>query len=99
MSLLAAAAIEVGKAITKSIFKIWVKDSKLGDDISSNLIDLIGSKTSDILAQRKGNRQFEEIGDKISESIRPLLESEGVDVDTSERRAIAIAVATTLNTS
>ncbi len=99
MSLFAAAAIEIGKAIAKSIFKLWVKDSELGNDIASNLIDLLGSKTSDILAQRKGNRQFEEIGDKISESIRPLLESEGIHVEEGERVAVALAVADTINKS
>ncbi len=44
MSLLTAAAIEVGKAVAKSIFKFWMKDSELGQDISSNLIDLFPNK-------------------------------------------------------
>ncbi len=99
MSLLTAAAIELGKAVAKSIFKFWMKDSKLGQDISSNLIDLVGSKTSDTLAQRKGNRQFEDIGDKISENILPLLRSENIHLDEGERRAVAIAVGETLNKS
>src|SRR5260221_4779028 len=99
MSLLAAAAIEIGKAIAKSIFKFWVRDSGLGNDISSSLIDLLGSKTSDMLAQRKGNRQFEEIGDKISESLRPFLESEGIRLDEGECTAVALAVAETINKS
>ena len=76
-----------------------MKDSELGQDISSNLIDLVGSKTSDTLAQRKGNRQFEDIGDKISENLLPLLRSENIRLDEGERRAIAIAVAETLNKS
>src|SRR6266487_909152 len=99
MSLLTAAAIEVGKAVAKSIFKFWMKDSELGLDISSTLIDLVGSKTSDTLAQRKGNRQFEDIGDKVSENILPLLRSENILLDEGERRAVAIAVAETLNKS
>ena len=99
MSLLTAAAIEIGKAVAKSIFKFWMKDTELGQDISSSMIDLVGVKTSNALAQRKGNRQFEEIGDKISESILPLLKSENVHLDEDERRAVAIAVAETLNKS
>jgi len=99
MSLLTAAAIEVGKAVSKSIFKFWMKDSQLGQDISSSLIDLVGSKTSDTLAQRKGNRQFEDIGDKISENVLPLLKSENIHLDEGERRAVAIAVAEALNKS
>ena len=99
MSLLTAAAIEIGKAVAKSIFKFWMKDFTLGNDISSNLIDLVGTKTSDALAQRKGNRQFEDIGDKISENILPALESEGIYLDQSDRKAVAFAVAETLNKS
>src|SRR2546425_5188117 len=99
MSFLTVAAIEIGKAVTKSIFKFWLKDSALGENISSSLIDLVGSKTSDELARRKGYRQFEDIGDKISEDILPLLESEGIQLDEGERRAAALAVEETLNKS
>src|SRR5712692_3797655 len=67
--------------------------------MSSSLIDLIESKTSDELARRKGYRQFEDIGDKISEDILPLLKSEGIQLDDGERKATALAVAETLNKS
>jgi hypothetical protein len=40
MPLVEAAAIEIGAAIAKSILKLWVKDSSLGEDIASSLIDL-----------------------------------------------------------
>jgi hypothetical protein len=95
--LLTASAIMVGKAVTKSIFKFWMKDSELGEDISSSLIDLVASKTSDALAQRKGSRQFEDIGDKISEDILRLLKSEGISLDEGDRRAASSAVEETLN--
>ncbi len=55
MPFLTAAAIIVGEAAAKSIFKLWVKDPTI-DTISSGLIDLIGSKTSDIFTQREGER-------------------------------------------
>jgi hypothetical protein len=93
------AAIEIGKAVATQIFKFWMKDSQLGQNISSNLLDLVGSKTSDTLAQRKGNRQFEAIGDKISENILPLIKSENIHLDEGERRAVAIAIAETLKKS
>jgi NACHT domain len=99
MSLLTYAAIDIGKAIAKSIFKLWIGDSELGNDISSSLLDLLGSKTSDMLAQRKGNRQFEEIGDKISEALGILLESERIHLDEGECAVVALAVAETINTS
>src|SRR5260370_42535866 len=99
MAFLTAAAIEIGKAVAKSIFKFWLKDSALGQDISSSLIDLVESRTSDALAQRKGARQFEDIGDKITEDLLSFLKSEGIHLDEGERKAVALAVAETLNTS
>jgi NACHT domain len=99
MSILTVVAIDIGKAVAKSIFKFWMKDSELGQDISSSLIDLISSKTLDTLAQRKGNRQFEDIGDKISKDILPLLTSENIHLDEGERRAVAIEIVEMLNNS
>lgn len=97
--LLVAAGIEIGKAIAKQIFKLWVKDIPLAEDISSGLLDLIGSKTSDAFAKREGDRQFEKIGDKITKSILPLLKAEHINLDEGERNAIALEVASTLNKS
>ncbi|MEO6890549.1 MAG: hypothetical protein ABI324_16310, partial [Ktedonobacteraceae bacterium] len=65
MPLAEVVTIEVGTAIAKYILKLWFKDSSLGQDISSSLIDLLKAKTADRLAQREGNRQFEKIGEKI----------------------------------
>src|SRR6266568_6021633 len=97
MALLEAAALEVGAAIAKSILKFWVKDSTLGEDVSSGLIDLLKTKTSDLFAQRKGERQFADVGDKIGQSLLPLFEIEGARLDDGERMAVALAVAETFN--
>lgn len=97
MALLEAVTIEVGAAIAKSILKIWVKDSSLGEDITSSLIDLFKAKTSDALAQRKGNRQFETIGEKVGENLLPLFQLEGAKLDEGSRTAVAYAVAETFN--
>ncbi len=97
-SLLTIAGIEVGKAVAKSIFKLWVKDDALSD-MSANLVDLVGSKTSDPMVQRRGDREFQDIADKISEEIVPVLERDGAHLDEGERAAVAHAVAETLNKS
>jgi len=99
MPLLETAALEVGAAIAKSILKFWLKDSTLGQNISSSLLDLLKAKTSDIFAQRNGERQFAAIGDRIGESLLPLFESEGARLDEGERTAVALAVAETINKS
>src|SRR5713226_422142 len=99
MPLLESAALEVGAAISKSILKLWLKNSSLESEISSNLIDLLKSKTSDIFAQRKGERQFEDIGDEIGKSLLPLFEIEGSHLDEGDRTSVALAVAETFNKS
>jgi len=99
MPLLETVTIEVGAAVAKSILKLWVKDSTLGEDISSSLIDLFKSRTSDALAQRRGQRQFETIGEKVGESLLPLFQSEGASLDEGDRTAVALAVAEAFNKS
>src|SRR5258708_24152968 len=93
------ASLEVGAAIAKSILKLWIKNTDLGNDISSGLIDLLKSKTSDVFAQRKGERQFAEIGDKLGEALLPLFEIEGARLEENDRTAVALAVAETFNKS
>jgi hypothetical protein len=94
MPLLEAVAIGVGGAIAKSILKVWV-----GDDVSSSIADVLKAKTSDVLAQRRGQRQFDTIGEKIGESLLPLFESEGSRLDEGSRIAVAHEVAAAFNTS
>src|SRR5436309_3465695 len=97
MPLLEVLTIEVGGAIAKSIVKLWVKDSSLWGNIPDSIIDMLKSVTSDQLAQRKGNRQFEAIGEKVGESLLPLFASEGARLDEGSRMAVAYAVAEAFN--
>jgi hypothetical protein len=62
MPLIEALTLQVGPAIAKSILKVWLKDRKFASDIASSLMDLLKSKTADVIAQRRASRQFEEIG-------------------------------------
>jgi hypothetical protein len=91
--------IEVGAAIAKSILKLWLKDSEPAADISSSIIDVLKSRTSDMLAQRRGQRQFEKIGEMVGESLLPLFESEGARIDEGSQIAVAYEVATAFNIS
>src|SRR6266849_9991341 len=99
MPLVEALTIEVGAAIAKSILKLWVKDSAFGNDISSGIIDVLKSRTSDMLAQRRGQRQFEKIGEMVGESLLPLFESEGARLDEGSQIAVAYEVAAAFNKS
>ncbi len=99
MPLAEVVTVEVGATIAKYILKLWLKDTSLGNDIASTAIDILKSKTSDMLAQRRGNRQFEIIGEKVGENLLPLFEHEGAHLDEGERIAVAYAVAGTFNQS
>src|SRR6266516_7799651 len=87
MPLVEAVTIELGSAIAKSILKTWLKDSSLGEDISSSLIDLLKTRTTDMLAQRRGQRQFERIGEMVGENLLPIFEREGAGLDDNSKTA------------
>jgi hypothetical protein len=89
--------IELGTAIAKSILKLWLKDSTLAQDTSSSLVDIFKAWTSDKVAQRRGERQFETIGEKVAESLLPLFEIEGARLDENGRNAVALAVVEAFN--
>jgi Leucine-rich repeat (LRR) protein len=97
MSLIAALSIEVGGSIAKSLLKNWLKDSDIASDASATIMDILKSKTADRLTQKKAERQFEMIGEKVGENLLPLFESEGAGLVESSRVAVALAVAETLN--
>jgi hypothetical protein len=81
MALLETLTLQVGPAIAKAILKFWLKDQKFASDIASSLLDLIKSKTADVIAQRRAVRQFEEIGEKVAENLLPVFAMEG-DIST-----------------
>src|SRR5215475_4403815 len=101
-NLLVVAGIEIGQAIVEQILTHWVKNSVLAEGILSGLVELTGSKALDALddfSKRKGKRQFEEIGDKITKRILPILKAENIKLNVDERKAIAKAVVLTLKNS
>ena len=97
MALIEVLTLQLGSAVAKSILKLWLKDSSLAQDIGSELLDIVKSKTSDQIAQRRAQRQFEQIGEKVAESLLPLFESEASALDEGSQTAVALAVAQTLN--
>ena len=66
MGLLESLALAVGPAIAKAILRSWLDDSDILASTSTSLVDLLARKTKDIIAQQRGRRQFEEIGEKSS---------------------------------
>ena len=96
MTLPAALAVSVGPAIAKAILKVWLKDKTFLESVGESITDLICSQTKDAFAQKKAERQFQEIGDRIAQSLLPLFESDGTHLDENGKSAVALAVSETL---
>jgi hypothetical protein len=97
MPILEVLSLELGTSIAKALFKLWLKDNSIASEVSSTLADIIKSKTSDLLLQRRTNRQFEAIGEKVAEDLLPLFEEENRYLSDDTKRAVALAVASLLD--
>ena len=89
--------IGVGSAIAKGILKLWLKDSVIGAEVGTSLVDIIKAKTPDVIAQRRAERQFEQIGEKAAESLAPLFEAEMGQLDEGSLETVAFLVGQTLS--
>lgn len=98
MSLGEILVLEVGASIAKSMLKLWLKTDIISE-ASSSLVDVLKSQITNKIDQHRAQRQFEAIGEKVSESLLPIFEIEGVRLDEGSRIAVAKAVAETLNTA
>lgn len=97
MPLLETLLFDVGTSVSKSILKAWLK-ADIVSDASSGAVDAFKSWTIDRITQHRAQKQLEEIGEKVGESLLPIFEKDGANLDEGSRSAIALAVAETLNT-
>ena len=97
MALAEILILGVGSAIGKPIIKLWLKDSAIGSAVGAELVDILKKKTSDAIAQKRAQRQFEEIGERAAESLRPLFDDAGIRLDDNQCTTVATKVAETLN--
>lgn len=75
MSLVEILIVTIGSAMGKSLLKIWLKEQPLLEAASASSLDLLKSKTADILSARKAEREFETLGDRIAKSLEPIFRS------------------------
>ena len=75
MALLETLIVTIGGSIGKSLLNIWLKENPIADSLSSDMVTLITAKTNNVLAARKGAREFESIGDKVAASLEPVFRS------------------------
>lgn len=95
LALLETLLLTVGPALGKGILGTWLGESEVVGEVGGSLVDLLATRTGDRIAQRRGARQFEQIGERVAESLLPLFEGAGLDEGSCQ--AIAEAVAETLN--
>jgi hypothetical protein len=95
--LVAAAAFQLGGALAKAVFKLWLRDSTVGAAASSSLVDLIQARVTSYTEQRRTMRQFEQLAEEVAERLTPLIEHEYRGLPENERVATVIAVADTFD--
>jgi hypothetical protein len=79
------------------MLKLWLKDIDSAADGTATMVDIIKSKITDRVAQKRAQRQFETIGEKVGESLLPIFEAYG-DLYEGSHTTVALAVAQALNT-
>ena len=81
MAILETLALGLGTTIAKTILSQWLQDNGVAKTIGTNLIDVIKTVVPEGLTQRRGQRQFEAIADRVAEDLTPLFERSGLSED------------------
>jgi len=87
--------LKVAPSIAKTILKLWLRNP-VKEAIGGTVIDILSCKTDNILAQKRGGRQLEEIGERIALNLIEFFERDGASVPENEKTAIGLAVADSL---
>ena len=84
----------LGIPIAESLLKIWLKETPVAQSIGIGLVNILKKKSDDYLTNKKVARQFENIADKIGESLLPVFES--YDFEENSYKCVATEVAETI---
>jgi hypothetical protein len=66
----------VGATVAKLTLAWWLREPSFVVEASSGLIDALAKRTSDLLAVRRGSREFEVLAEKSAERLKCLIDSE-----------------------
>jgi NACHT domain len=84
-------------AIIKTAFKLWAGNNALADEVSGDLTDMIKSRVSGALEQRKVRARFEKMEEIVADQLLALLNAEFRNLDDGEKNAAIFAVTETFN--
>ncbi|HDK7176502.1 TPA: NACHT domain-containing protein [Clostridium botulinum] len=75
---------KLGMSIAETLLNVWLKEKPIMQAISTSMFDILKNKTDDYLAARKVSRQFENIADKVGESLLPVFQSYELEEESLE---------------
>jgi hypothetical protein len=84
-------------AVVKAAVKLWAGGSALGDEMAGDLTDLVRSRVSGALEQRKVRRQFSQMEELVAGQILSAMNAEFRDLGEGERSAAIMAVTETIS--
>jgi NACHT domain len=90
--LLDVLGLYVGTAVAKAIVKTWLHDSHFVTETSVSLLEIFGKLGVEYLTSRRLSREFDEVADKVAETLLPFFEKEGASLDDGDKEAVAIAL-------
>ena len=89
-------SMSLGPVIAKALLTFWLGDKAVVLSVGTSLVDLIKMKESNEVTQKKMIRQFEEIGEKVAESLLPIFENDGANIDKACLKSIIHEVKETI---
>ncbi|WP_328652097.1 NACHT domain-containing protein [Micromonospora sp. NBC_00330] len=95
MALAEVLTINIGVSITKWITKAWLGDG-LRAELAGGAYDLVGQRVPEFFAQRRLNRQLEQVAETSGEKLSALIEQEFRNTPDNERSAAVIAASDSL---
>src|SRR6266567_3829881 len=84
-------------AVVKTAVKLWPGGNALSDELAGDLTEVIKSRVSSVLDQRKVRRQFDQMEELIAGQILAVMSEEFRDLDEGERYSAIAAVTETIS--
>lgn len=87
----------LGAAVVKTACKIWLKDHAIAADAAVSVVEIVQAEVSDVREQRRVRRLFEDLEERVADSVLSCLDVEFGNVPEHDREAAALAAADTLD--
>ena len=95
MALVETLIVTIGSEMGKSLLKIWLKEQPLLEAAGTSSIDLLKSRTADVISARRAIREFETLGDRIAKSLEPIFKD--CNLQENSYKAVAHEVAAAIS--